>query len=134
MSAACVMQHGRHVADIAVLYPVAALQAQFRNLGGVEFPRGTDEQAPQIMETAYGREGGFTCIDYQNLGESLYRGIRVDYTYLHPDALVSRSTIDKGKITLNNQENREEFSVLFVPAGDTMYSATVAAKIKEFYG
>ncbi len=128
-----ILQHGRHVADIAVLYPVAALQAQFRNLGGVEFPRGTDEQAPQIMETAYGREGGFAYgIDYQNLGESLFRGIRVDYTYLHPDALVSRSTIDKGKITLNNQENREEFSVLFVPAGDTM-SAAVAAKIKEFY-
>ena len=127
------LRGGRHVADIAVLYPAPSLLAAYRNVGGVQFPLGPDEQPPQITETAYGREGGPVFgMDYQALGESLFRGIRVDYTFLHPDVLVSRSTIADGKIVLNNKENREEFSVLFVPAGDTI-SVAAAAKIKEFY-
>jgi hypothetical protein len=127
------LQHGRHVADIAVLYPSASLLAAYRNLGGVQFPTGAGENPPQIMETAYGREGGPVYgMDYQALGETLFRGLRVDYTYLHPDVLVGRSSIANGKIVLNNKENREEFSVLFLPSGDTI-SATVAARIREFY-
>jgi hypothetical protein len=86
------------------------------------------------METAYAREGGFAPLgtDYQDVGEALFRGLRVDYTYLHPEVLVNRSTIDNHKLILNNRENREEYSVLIVPAGDTL-SAAAAAKIKEFY-
>jgi hypothetical protein len=127
------LQHGRHVADIAVLYPSASLLAAYRNVGGVQFPLGLGEQPPQIMETAYSREGGpIYGMDYQNLGESLFRGLRVDYTYLHPDVLVNRSTIAGGKIVLDNPENREEFRVLFVPAGDTIPTAA-AVRIKQFY-
>ena len=127
------LQHGRHVADIAVLYPAASLLAAYHNAGGVEFPLAAGEHAPQIMETAYAREGGPVYgVDYESLGETLFRGLRVDYTYLHPDVLVGRSTIGNGKIVLNNRENREEFSVLFVPAGDTI-SAAAAARIREFY-
>jgi hypothetical protein len=94
---------------------------------------GAGENPPQIVETAYGREGGPVYgMDYQALGESLFRGLRVDYTYLHPDVLVGRSSIANGKIVLANQENREEFSVLFLPSGDTI-SAAAAARIREFY-
>ena len=32
------LQHGRHVADVAVLYPIASLQAAYRNVGGRQFP------------------------------------------------------------------------------------------------
>jgi hypothetical protein len=127
------LQHGRHVADVAVLYPSPSLLAAYHNAGGVQFPLAAGEQAPQITETAYAREGGPVYgMDYQNLGESLFRGLRVDYTYLHPDVLVNRSTIASGKIVLNNRENREEFSLLFLPAGDTI-SIAAAARIKEFY-
>lgn len=127
------LQHGRHVADIAVLYPAPSLLAAYHNAGGVDFPRAEGEAAPQIMETAYAREGGPVYgVDYENLGETLFRGLRVDYTYLHPDVLTGRSTIGNGKIVLNNQENREEFRVLFVPAGDTI-SVAAAARIQEFY-
>jgi len=126
--------HGRHVADVAVLYPIASLQAAYHQVGGQTFPLGAGDEAPQIMETAYAREGGFAPpgTDYQDVGEALYRGLRVDYTYLHPEVLVNRCTIDKQKLILNNRENREEYSVLIVPAGDTL-SAAAAAKIKEFY-
>ena len=128
------LEHGRHVVDVAVLYPITALQAAYHQVGGQTFPLGDGEKAPQIMETAYAREGGFANIgtDYQDVGNALFRGLRVDYTYLHPEVLVDRCTIDNHKLILNNRENREEYSVLIVPAGDTI-SAAAAAKIKEFY-
>jgi hypothetical protein len=128
------LEHGRHVADVAVLYPIASLRTQFHQLGGVTFPLGEGEKAPQIMETAYAREGGFAFgTDYQDIGEALFRGLRVDYTYLHPEVLVDKCSVDPNhKLILNNRENREEYSVLIVPSGDTI-SAAAAAKIKEFY-
>jgi putative intracellular protease/amidase len=128
------LEHGRHVVDVAVLYPIASLQAAYRQVGGQTFPLGAGDATPQIMETAYAREGGFAPLgtDYQDVGEALFRGLRVDYTYLHPEVLVNRSTIDNHKLILNNRENPEEYSVLIVPAGDTI-SAAAAAQIKQFY-
>jgi hypothetical protein len=128
------LEHGRHVADVAVLYPIASLRTQYRQLGGVTFPLGDNQPAPQIMETAYAREGGFAYgMDYQDIGEALFRGLRVDYTYLHPEVLADRCVVDSNhKLILNNRENREEYSVLILPAGDTI-SVAAAAKIKEFY-
>jgi hypothetical protein len=66
------------------------------------------------------------------MGELLYRSLRVDYTYLHPEVLMQRCSIDGPRIVLNNRENREEFRVLVLPGGGTL-SADVAKKILEFY-
>jgi hypothetical protein len=128
------LQHGRHVADVAVLYPIAALQGCYkfiddRSQTGDSSARSLLQQMPM-----YGREGGVLPpeIDYMDVGEMLYRALRVDYTYLHPEVLVSRCTVDRQRLVLNNKENREEYSVLIVPGGDTLSVAT-AAKIKEFY-
>jgi hypothetical protein len=111
------LQHGRHVADVAVLYPIASLQAAYRNVGGRQFPLASNEQPPQITEIAYAREGGPWPpeADYQEVGEALFRGLRVDYTYLHPEVLVNRCTIEDRHLILNNRENREEFRVLILP-------------------
>jgi hypothetical protein len=127
------LQHGRHVVDVAVLYPIAALQAASRMEGG-QHPVPALDPAPRINGEAASREGGLTPaeIDYQDIGEALFHGVRVDYTYLHPEVLAGRCTVDGHKLILNNQENREEYSVLFVPGGDTL-SVAAAAKIKEFY-
>ncbi|MGA1984359.1 MAG: glycosyl hydrolase [Acidobacteriaceae bacterium] len=127
------LQGGRHVADVAVLYPIDALHADYHNLGGQEFPLAAGEKAPQIVETAYAREGGDAPgADYQNIGEDLFRASRVDYTYLHPEVLVENCTIDHGKLMLDNQVNREQYKVLILPAQDTL-SAAAAVKIKQFY-
>jgi hypothetical protein len=67
-----------------------------------------------------------------DLGEMLYRGLRLDYTYLHPEVLASRCIAEKGKLVLDNKENREEFRVLILPGGNTI-SAAAARKIVEFY-
>jgi hypothetical protein len=128
------LQGGRHVADVAVLYPIAALQTAYKFDGGQHVTLPPDTPAPNINAVASAREGGITPpeIDYQDIGEILFRGLRVDYTYLHPEVLARRCTVDGQKLILNNKENREEYSVLIVPGGDTL-SVTAATKIREFY-
>jgi hypothetical protein len=128
------LQHGRHVADVAVLYPIASLQSVFKFDGGQHSQSGGQTRQPDINAVASAREGGITPpeIDYQDIGEVLFHGMRVDYTYLHPEVLAGKCTVENRRLVLNNQENREEYRVLFVPGGDTL-SAAAAAKIQEFY-
>ena len=83
------LRGGRHVADVAVLYPIDSLHADYHNAGGVQFPLSAGETAPNVSETAYAREGGVAPgADYQSIGEDLFRASRVDYTYLHPEVLL----------------------------------------------
>lgn len=127
------LQGGRHVADVAVLYPIDSLHADYHNIGGVQFPLSPGEKAPQIFAEAYTREGGpAPDDDYQAIGEDLFRASRIDYTYLHPEVLVENCTVDHGSLILNNKENREVYKVLILPSGDVL-SAAAAKKIKEFY-
>jgi hypothetical protein len=136
------LQHGRHVADVAVLYPIAALQACYTFTGGQVPENAKPETDRSVSELAkamgpaweYAYNGGVPPpeIDYMDVGEILYRGLRVDYTYLHPEVLVDRCDIGDRKLTLNNTENREEYRVLIVPGGKTL-SFAAARKIGEFY-
>jgi hypothetical protein len=121
------LQHGRHVADVAILYPIASLQAAYRFGDWGDVPRGT--------ETAYAREGGIVPpeIDYIELGELIFRGLRQDFTFLHPQVLQERCIIDRNKLILNNEVNREEYSVLIVP-GSRVLSVETARKVQAFYG
>ncbi|HWB86094.1 MAG TPA: glycosyl hydrolase [Bryobacteraceae bacterium] len=124
------LQHGRHVADIAVLYPIAALQAAYY----FATPNGSDRGGGDQPTFVYALEGGIVPpeMDYMDLGEMLYRGLRRDYTYLHPEVLAERCTPEKQELVLNNKENREAFRVLIIPGGDTI-SAAAANKILAFY-
>jgi hypothetical protein len=129
------LRHGRHVADIAVLYPIAALQADYTFAQPVMVEpvtgggRGRGE--PGFY---YALEGGLLAPenDYMDLGEMLFRGMRIDFTYLHPEILESKCLIEGNKLILDNKENREEFRVLVVPGGSTISVAT-ARKILDFY-
>jgi hypothetical protein len=136
------LQHGRHVADVAVLYPIAALQACY-NFAGGSVPEArkpeTDKSVNLLAKLMgagweYAYNGGVPPaeIDYMDLGEILFRGLRVDYTYLHPEVLAGRCTLADKRLILDNKENREEYRVLFLPGGDTL-SYAVAEKIREFY-
>ncbi|MGD0652051.1 MAG: glycosyl hydrolase [Verrucomicrobiia bacterium] len=129
------LRHGRHVADIAVLYPIAALQADYNFAQPVKVepatPGGRGGGQPGFY---YALEGGILAPenDYMDLGEMLFRGMRVDYTYLHPEILESKCIIDGSKLIIDNKENREEFRALIMPGSDTISVAT-AKKILEFY-
>ena len=122
------LRGGRHVADIAVLYPIASLQADYYFAQPDAGSRGGE------AGFTYSVEGGVVPpeIDYQDVGEILYRSLRIDYTYLHPEVLLARCSVNGSRLVLNNRENREEYRVVVLPGGDTL-SADVAAKLLEFY-
>ena len=136
------LQHGRHVSDVAVLYPIAALQACY-NFAGGPVPEGrkpeTDVSVNMLAKAmgagwTYAYNGGLPPdeIDYMDLGEILFRGLRIDYTYLHPEVFTGRCTVSGRRLVLNNKENREEYRILFLPGGNTL-SYPVAEKIRQFY-
>lgn len=116
------MRGGRHVADIAVIYPIAALQTAY--------------SLPSRTQNAhyYAYMGGIVPreIDYMDVGESLFRGLHLDYTYLHPEVLVEKCSIEGSELKLNNVNNWEQYKVLILPGGDT-FSADAAKKVLEFY-
>lgn len=126
---AYLLRGGRHVADVAVLYPIAALQSGFAFAQPAAGARGGSSAG-----FYYALEGGIPSpdFDYMDVGEMLYRGLRVDYTYLHPEVLAGRCSVAGQRLVLNNRENREEFRVLVIPGGDTI-SADAAQKVLEFY-
>jgi hypothetical protein len=123
------LQHGRHVADVAILYPIASLQAAYR------FGQ-WDDGIPEAdaMAVAYAREGGIVPAetDYIDLGELIFRGLRQDFTFIHPEALQQRCVVEGNRLILNNPVNREVYSVLIMP-GCRVLSVETARKIEAFY-
>jgi hypothetical protein len=127
--ASYLLRGGRHVADIAVVYPIAALQSAYSFAG----PK-RSKQKGSSADMYYALEGGIVPpeIDYMNLGEMLFRALRIDYTYLHPEVLVDNCLVENKRLILNNKVNREEYRVLILPGGET-FSAIAAQRVLEFY-
>jgi hypothetical protein len=135
------LRHGRHVADIAVLYPIASLQGCYRFSSEPipEDPRRDDAGVKALYNLQgpawkWAYLGGIPPpeIDYMDIGETLFRELRLDYTYLHPEVLTQKCLISGNKLVLNNRENREEYRVLIVPGGNTI-SVAAARKIGDFH-
>ncbi|HNY14881.1 MAG TPA: glycosyl hydrolase, partial [Bacteroidales bacterium] len=129
------LRGGRHVADIAMLYPVATLQAKYKfaHPTGVEPVTG----GPARKVDAgfyYALEGGIVTPEnnYMEMGEMLFRGMQTDYTYIHPEILSDKCIIENGQLTIDNKVNRESFRVLILPGCETI-SLKTAQKVKEFY-
>jgi len=108
---------GRHVADIAVLYPIATLQAGYHfddplipYFGGVNVPEA----------------------DYIYLGELLATKVCRDFTFLHPEALDERCSVKGDRIALNNRVNHEEYKVVILPGHRTIRWSNLKI-IKQFY-
>ncbi len=110
------LQGGRHVADIAVLYPIATLQA------GYYFGPGKPYEGGVIPPEA----------DYMDVGERLSLEVRRDFTFLHPEILAERCTIKDAALLLNNKVNAERYQVVVIPGSRTISAATLN-KIKAFY-
>ncbi|KAA1259919.1 F5/8 type C domain protein [Rubripirellula obstinata] len=109
--------HGRHVADIAVLYPIATMQGEHQMdgplrdyHGGVEIPE----------------------LDYVDIGELLATKIGRDYTFLHPEALSERCTVQGDTLKMANRVNFENYKVMIIPGHTTIGWANLK-KIKDFY-
>jgi putative intracellular protease/amidase len=108
-----ILQGGRHVADIAVLYPITAIYA----------------------DCYFGQEG--TDPEYLNVGERLTHRIRRDFTFMHPEVLEDKCTVDKVNHTLNleNAVNYERYKVLILPGKHDPGAINLSTlqKAKDFY-
>ncbi len=110
------LQGGRHVADIAILYPIASLQ------GSYHFGPGDPGMGGVIPGEA----------DYLDIGEMLSLDIRRDFTYIHPEILDDKCRVDGDRIRLMNELNPEEFKIIIIPGSKTIPLDNLK-KIKSFY-
>lgn len=109
--------HGKHVADICILYPSATMQAEHYMDGPVRAYHG-GVNIPQL--------------DYVNVAEILNNGIGFDFTFLHPEVLNEKISLKETSLHLDNKVNTEEFKVLVLPSHTTINSDNLK-KIKAFY-
>lgn len=90
----------RHVADVAVLYPVQSQYAGHRLDGELGPVRGSVEV-----------EG----TDYPEVSRILTDELGRDFTYIHPEVLDDRCSVARGRLRMANKVNWEEFDVLVLP-------------------
>ncbi len=112
------LQGGRHVSDVAVLYPIASAMAY--NVFG------------DGWEYAYLGGNMPKEFDYMSVGEYLFRMLRMDYTYLHPEVFDGKCNIEKDEIHLKNAVNEENYKLIILPGGSTI-KASNAEKLLEYY-
>ncbi len=121
---------GRHVADIAILYPISTLQGEHYFDGSLGFYKG----GVDIPNT-----------DYVDIGKWLTNVAGKDFTFIHPEVLDEKcQIIDKGdafknrgdahraSLHLQNVTNWEDFHILIVPSCKTINVENLQ-KIKSFY-
>lgn len=111
-----ILQGSQHIADIAVLYPIASLQA------GYSFGLGDPGNGGKPSYEA----------DYFDIGEMLMLDIRTDYTFIHPEVLDEKCTIKNSCISLDNSSESSLYKVVILPGSKTIKWSNLQ-KIKKFY-
>lgn len=109
-------QEGRHVADIAVIYPIETLQGEHVLDGGLGYYKGGVE----IPNT-----------DYVHVSALLTDTLGRDFTYLHPEVLATKCEIKDGLLLLDNRVNKEAFRMVIIPGMKTI-SFSNLKKIESF--
>lgn len=110
------LQGGKTVADIAVLYPIASLEAWFRF--------GMDKEWGKNVASG---------TDYLAISDMLTNQIHRDFTFIHPEILTSNKIkLDGSDLVLDNIINQQHYKLLILPGGDVI-SLKVLQKIKTFY-
>ncbi len=111
-----VLQQGRPVVDIAVLYPIHGLQAAYY------FGPGEPYKGGVIPPWA----------DYMEVGERLSLDLRHDFTYLHPETLDARCQVVQERLEMQQPECPQQYRVLILPGMEAI-SMTNLAKIQAYY-
>jgi len=105
------LKGGRHVADIGVLYPIDYLQSCYLFNSGNCNPSDNN---------------------YMNVGATLADRLHRDYTFVHPEVLEQKCTVNNGSIRLNNAANYEEYRVFILP-GMKMIRLETARQVEKFH-
>lgn len=115
------LRGGRHVADVAVVFPIESLQAFY----AFDAPG----HSPEMPHGTY----AYRDADYQAVGEMLLSGLHRDFTFVHPDALGSdKLQVAGNTLVMQNRVNREQYRVLVLPGGDVI-SVSALRKIRQFW-
>ena len=107
----------RHVADIAMLYPINAMQ-------------GTYFRDSTVAATHQG--GDNASLDYIEVASILSQKICHDFSWIHPEILDSTCSVVGSTLYQSNAINHEQFSVFIVPACSTVAWSNLQ-KIQQFY-
>ncbi|HEX4199222.1 MAG TPA: glycosyl hydrolase [Caulobacteraceae bacterium] len=118
--ASMLLQGGRRVADIGIVYPIASLQAFYRF------------DAPDNQDGPLGHYAPRSA-DYLAVGDRLTGDLHRDFTFIHPDDLASEHLkIGRGSLTLDNAVNRQVYRVMILPGGEVIEVAALT-KLKAFW-
>ena len=112
------LQGGKRVADLGVMYPFESLAGWYRF---------EDPENP--------RQGFFISpeTDYQEISGLLTNEIRRDFTFIHPEFFLDEKyTIGEGSIILDNTENTQTYRALIL-TGCNIISYRTLEKIRDFY-
>lgn len=112
------LQGGKRVANIGVLYPFEELSGWYR----FEDPKNP-------------RQGFFVSpeTNYQEIGGFLTNDIRHDFTFIHPEYFLDdKYEIKYGSILLNNRENNQKYDAIII-TGCKVISLKTLQKIKKYY-
>ena len=106
---------GRHVADVAMLYPVQSQYAG-HHLDG---EKGFYEGGVDVPGT-----------DYPEVSRLLTDELGIDFTYIHPEVLDDRCSAGNGTLHMDNKVNSETFKVIILP-GVSVISQSNLKRIEE---
>jgi hypothetical protein len=121
-------QEGRHVADIALLYPVHTLLGEhwFYTEKGPANIDGWVDPANRFYYDAIKRT------DYVDIAGLLTNVAGKDFTFIHPEVLDEKCTVNGNILTLENKTNRELFKAIIVPSCE-LISVSNMKKIAGFF-
>ncbi len=121
---ALLLRGGKHIADIAVLYPIAAMQAH-AILDAVVDQHGVEGNVHPGLYVPP------EC-DFNLLSDSLTGGVRRDFTFLHPEILDEQCVVAGSLLKLENEHNQQEYKAILIPGGRVIHWSNLQ-KIKAFY-
>lgn len=115
------LQGGRHVAEIAVVYPIDSLEAFYH----FDAP---DNPLTMPAGTFISRD-----TDYQAVGAMLLDQLHRDFTFISPEALgTNRLRVEADTLVLQNRVDRERYQVLVLP-GERVIDVAALKKIKHYF-
>lgn len=117
----CMMlQGGKRVSEIALLWPITAIQAE------TYINRDAESGLPVATWLPEN-------VNHHILSDMLSNQIRRDFTFIHPENLIDGKITPNGKeLILNNEVNLQQYKVLIMPGGKVISASTLKA-IKNYY-
>ena len=115
-----ILQGGRRVSDIALLWPITAIQAE------TYINRDANSGLPVANWLP-------DHVNHHVLSDLLTNKLRRDFTFVHPEDLCNGKITTAGsELVLNNETNIQHYKVLLMPGGNVISAETMRA-IKQYY-